>query len=265
MRSLFLLFLLLVPGGSVLPALQKDQRAEIEKAERAALDKQLSLRKRSFFGISFSELDPDRAAALGIRAEGGVEVTRVLPDSAADKAGIRVHDILLKYNSEDIVSGAQLVRLVGETPAGRKVKIALWRDGAVHTVQAAPALVELNPMPYQVVERETETLSVVNVPAPALVWRNFSLGIDCESVESQLAAYFGVTRGLLVRFVQKGSIADRAGLHAGDVIVGFANQVIVTPQDLSYALENAMGNSVSVPVSVLRDRKNVHLKIAFHE
>jgi serine protease Do len=50
-------------------------------------------------------------------------------------------------------------------------------------------------------------------------WHNNPLGIDYENLDSQIAEYFGVKQGLLVRYVRHSSVAEKAGLKAGDVVV----------------------------------------------
>ena len=56
-------------------------------------------------------------------------------------------------------------------------------------------------------------------PRAFMSWRSSIVGIEAESLDSQLAEYFGVKEGVLVRSVVRGSAAEKSGLRAGDVIV----------------------------------------------
>ena len=85
-------------------------------------------------GVGLTDIDADRASALKLGEPRGVEVRSVQPDSPADQAGIAPGDVLLTYNSEEILSAPQLGRLVIETPAGRKVKMQYWRQGKTKSV-----------------------------------------------------------------------------------------------------------------------------------
>ncbi len=81
-----------------------------------------------------------------------------------------------------------------------------------------------------------------------------STGIVAESLTPQLAAYFGAKagEGVLVRNVDKGSAAEKAGLKAGDVITRSAERRINDRSDVRRLLRNKAGN---VPITVLRDKR----------
>src|SRR6185369_11111273 len=88
----------------------------------------------SYLGIGIQEITAQRAKALKLGEEAGVEVTRVAPDSPADKAGLRVGDVVLQYNGMKVEGLEQLSRLVRETPVGREVKLDIFRNGAPLTL-----------------------------------------------------------------------------------------------------------------------------------
>ena len=52
----------------------------------------------SYLGIGIQEITAERAKALKLREDAGVEVTRVAPDSPAAKAGLKEGDVVLQYN-----------------------------------------------------------------------------------------------------------------------------------------------------------------------
>src|SRR3954454_4231085 len=76
----------------------------------------------SFLGLGVSEIDSDRAKALNLREERGVEITRVEEDSPASRAGLKIADVVLEYGGQRVEGTEQFVRLVHETPVGREVK-----------------------------------------------------------------------------------------------------------------------------------------------
>ena len=84
----------------------------------------------SFLGIGVQEIDADRAKALNLREERGVEVTRVEDDSPAAKGGIKTGDVVLEYNGERVEGVEQFMRMVRETPPGREVKLSITRNGS---------------------------------------------------------------------------------------------------------------------------------------
>jgi S1-C subfamily serine protease len=66
----------------------------------------------------------------------GVEVTRIAPDSPAEKAGIKVGDVVTQYNGQRVEGMDQFSTLVRETPSGRDVKLGIVRNGAQQTITA---------------------------------------------------------------------------------------------------------------------------------
>ena len=93
-----------------------------------------------------------------------------------------------------------------------------------------------------------------------MTWRSAMLGIEAEALDGQLADFFGVKEGVLVRTVNKGSAADKAGIRAGDVIVRVDDAKVAKPADISAHLRALRGRSVSVVV--VRDRKELTVMLA---
>jgi S1-C subfamily serine protease len=86
------------------------------------------------------------------------------------------------------------------------------------------------------------------------------LGIECESLSSQLAAYFGVKEGVLVSAVTKDSPAEKAGMRAGDVIVKVDGEAVTSTHEIA-GLVRAGRNKRTFPVVVVRDKKEVTLSV----
>src|SRR6185312_2894120 len=90
----------------------------------------------SFLGVGIQEIDGNRAKELKLPDDGGVEVTRIAPDSPAEKAGIKTGDVVTQYNGQRVEGMEQFSRMVRETPAGRDVRIGILRNGAAQTIAA---------------------------------------------------------------------------------------------------------------------------------
>src|SRR5438477_13150119 len=88
----------------------------------------------SFLGVGIQEIDSVRAKELKLPDDAGVEVTRIAPDSPAEKAGIKTGDVVTQYNGQRVEGMEQFSRMVRETPAGRDVRIAIIRNGAPQIV-----------------------------------------------------------------------------------------------------------------------------------
>jgi len=218
----------------------------------------------SYVGVMVQEIDSDRAKALHLRDEAGVEITRVEPDSPAEKAGLKPGDTILQYNGEHVEGMEQFSRLVRETPAGRDVKLNIVRNGVpqmatvkVATRRALPGFA----IAPAVAAMPPYALRMPDIPRSFMTWRSPALGIECERLAGQLADYFGVKEGVLVRWVSSGSAAEKAGVRAGDVITRVDDSKVATPADLSSRIHSAPPGK-PVPITVMRDRKEVALSVS---
>lgn len=222
----------------------------------------------SYLGVRLADIDADRAKALKLDEPRGVEVTRVEQGSPAEKAGIKPGDVLLSYNGENILGAQQLGRLVRETPEGRKVRLQLWRDGGTKNLtviteaRRGPALDMPNGFMHFPNMPELGNFTMPDIPNPMLMWKISALGIECEPVDSQLAEYFGVKRGLLVRSVAKGSPAEKAGLKAGDVLTSIGDRPVATPHDVTGFLRMQRERGAPTSVVVVREHKQLTLNVA---
>jgi len=98
--------------------------------------------------------------------EGGVMVTHVLPRSPADKAGLRRHDILLRYDDEKIRSGDHLARLIRASKNEQEVNLLLVRVGREMKV---PVRLGMGPVLQIAGEGRKEPPGVAKPGGPAAV------------------------------------------------------------------------------------------------
>jgi predicted metalloprotease with PDZ domain len=82
-----------------------------------------------------------------------------------------------------------------------------------------------------------------------------------EDITPQLGEFFGVKngKGVLVRSVEKGSKAEKAGFRAGDVVVKVNDQAVRDTSDFTHALRSSSG--VSAAVTVVREKKEQNLNL----
>ena len=223
----------------------------------------------SYLGVDIAEITSDRMNALKLKEEKGVEVTMVDQDAPAGKAGIKEHDVIVSMNGTSVESGAQLRRMIHETPPGRVVTFGLSRDGQPLTVkvQLADKHKEFSFAPPRAGEFHVQVPEIhvpdIDIPAMHMIMVTSSArsGLTVENITPQLGEFFGVKNGsgVLVRAVEKGSRAERAGFRAGDVIVKINGQQVHDTSDFSHAVRDRNGNSVNV--GVMRDKKEQNLTL----
>src|ERR1035441_3850495 len=183
----------------------------------------------SYLGVDISDVTTERLSALKLKEEKGVEVTMVDQDAPAGKAGIKEHDVILTMNGASIESGAQLRRMIHEMPPGRIVTFGLSRDGQPMTVkvQLADKHQEFSMTGHNMKDFHVQIPDIhipdIDIPSINMVVVTSSArsGLTVENITPQLGEFFGVKNGngVLVRAVEKGSRAEKAGFRAGDVIV----------------------------------------------
>jgi len=225
----------------------------------------------SYLGVGVAEIDSERAKALKLTEVSGVEVTRVEQESPASKAGLNVGDVIVEYNGQGVVGTEQFVRLVLETPVGRQVSMRVMRNGTPETLTATVASrrdawaghpsFNIRIPEFHV---ELPELPMPDVPKAFMSWRSVALGIEGEALESQLAEFFGVKDGVLVRAVLNNSTAERAGLKAGDVIVKVDGQNVSKPRDISRILRRKESKT-SFPLEIIRNRQTVAINVTLEK
>ncbi len=236
----------------------------------------------SYLGVDTRDITPDRMAPLGLKEEHGVEVTTVDQDAPAGKAGIREHDVILSVNGTQVESVEQLRRMIHEIPSGRVVSLGILRNGQPITAKTqladrrqesgysyayGPDSKEFKFVMPEMHIPEIPDIHIpdIDIPASVVVHTSLRSGLMVENLTPQLGEFFGAKngQGVLVRSVEKGSRAERAGLRAGDVIVKVNGQPISDAGDFSHALRARKDNSANL--SVIRDRKEQTITLTLPE
>jgi membrane-associated protease RseP (regulator of RpoE activity) len=113
-------------------------------------------------------------------------------------------------------------------------------------------------------DMERARIFIPDTPRPHMFWRTPALGIEGEPLEGQLAGFFGVESGVLVRSVMKGTAAEKAGLKAGDVIQKVDDTKVDTPREISSAIRS-LTNKKTFPLMVRRNHKEISLSVTVEE
>jgi serine protease Do len=211
-------------------------------------------------------------------AKPGVTIETVDPGGPADKASIKAGDVVTDFDGERVRSVRQFLRLVQETTPGRSVPVVLSRAGQRVTVNVTPeraAFADDFGFRYLATPRAIPAVPAPPSPpspprpprmAPAAPLELFGLlgsgrrlGITIENLDTQLAEYFGVKEGVLVKSVAADSAGAKAGLKAGDVITAVNGRKVYDSSDVTRALDRTE-DSGDVTIEITRDKKAQTLK-----
>ncbi len=218
----------------------------------------------TYLGVNLCEIPSDRARELKLKEAYGVEITRVEDASPAEKAGLKSGDIVLEYNGQRVEGMEQFGRLVRETPAGREVKLLISRNGATQSITATVQTRKLKTFANVIPNMEMPEMRIPDMPQVFSTWRNPVLGVEAESLGPQLAAYFGVKEGVLVRAVTKDTAAEKAGIKAGDVITKVSGSAVTTPNELLSAIHASVSKR-TFPIELMRDRHETSVMVTIED
>jgi serine protease Do len=239
----------------------------------------------SWLGVEAREVTAENVKELKLPAERGVVVGRVSQDSPASKSGLKETDVITEVDGQRVEGSAQFRRMIREIPAGRTVQLTVWRDGVAQTISATLGKAEENhramlsatpgAFAFRMPDVEIPEMPDVEVQPmpgiPSMDWDNGvmvlpgsrpRLGIDAEDISGQLGSYFGAPdgEGVLVRNVNAGSVAEKAGVKAGDVITKFNGDRIRSLGDLREKLASTTDGKPA-KLSVLRNKSEVTMTV----
>ncbi len=213
----------------------------------------------SYLGVYLEDLSSAVRAALGLEGEAGVLLQRVTEDGPADRAGLEAGDVLLQLGGNKVHSSSRLSRVLDRFDPEEQVTAVVWRKGEEKKFQ-----VTLGRRKGYAVSLGPANLAVapnVEVAPPSFSYSTLfgggsqRMGLRTEELTGQLADYFQVQRGVLVTWVTRDSRARKAGLKAGDVIIGVEDQPIQGKADLEQTLSEYSRSSELVLQVMRRGEK----------
>ena len=164
---------------------------------------------RGYLGVLIQKVTPEIAESLGMNKAQGALVANVSKDGPAEKAGVKVGDVIVEFDGKEVRDSGDLPIIVARTPVDKKVHMKVLRDKKE---------VNLNVAVGELKEEEV----VASVPEKG------ELGMTVQRLTPQIAESLGLEKaeGVVVTAVEPGSAADEAGIRRGDVIVEIDRKAI---------------------------------------
>ncbi|MGO3756235.1 Do family serine endopeptidase [Psychrobacter celer] len=192
---------------------------------------------RAYLGIYPQDIDRNLAEAYNLARPQGALLTRVSPDSPAQKAGLKSGDIILQYNDAQIMRASDLLNLLNRAKPNDAFHVQIQRDGkrmlARGTLAYAPSDVRAQSGDQQD--------------------NDIQLGLRLRDLTADEQAELAVDNktGILVTTVDPTGLAARSGIMAGDVITNFHQKPIKKVTDFSNAISTLPKKGV-VTIEVIR-------------
>jgi serine protease DegQ len=179
--------------------------------------------RRGLLGVNIQDVTPEIAATFALPGNSGALVSRVAADSAAERAGIKIEDVIVSINGTRLRDSGSLKNAIGLLPPGERVTVGFIRDGREQTVTAV-----LDELPAP---------AAVSAQPPAIEKHELDAAFEgAELVDNDATAG---TPGILVERVNPGSPAAERGLQPGDVITKVNRVRVRSLADAMPLLEDA--------------------------
>ena len=195
--------------------------------------------KRAWLGVVIQQVDAALAKSFGLEHARGALVSYADPEGPAAKAGIKAGDVILEIDGNDVQDSRSLPPLVGRHAPGDRIRLLLMRDGKSMKVQV-----------------KLEGLPSAKIVDTAADWSGLSL----EQLSARQAQRLNLDGAVVVRKVQPGSPAARAGLQQGDVLVSVAGVALETPSQF-LDLTQSFKPGASAALLVLREDRSLFIAL----
>jgi len=176
---------------------------------------------RGRLGVVIQEVTADLADSFGLKKPEGALVANVEVGSPADQAGLKVSDIILKYNGKPITSSIDLPRMVGASKSGSRATLSVWRKGAMHEIGVT------------VGEIKDAQAAAATVPEKK---KSNRAGLSVSPLTAEQKKILKISSGVLVEEAE--GEASRAGIKSGDIILAVNNQEVNNAEELSHLLND---------------------------
>ena len=199
---------------------------------------------RGYLGVDIGPLSDEIAKMADLPNNDGVLIRSVRSNTAAEKAGVEPGDIVLKVNGKKVRTPAELSSLIGAKDPGDEVKMLINRDGKEKTIN-----VKLGEFPDEIAAVEGGKES-----------RNMEdLGLEVQNLNSNSRNRYGFSskdKGVVVSAVQQNSIAARAGLKTGDLILKVNRSYVTNVKEFNAAIEKLEAGD-AVLLQIKRDNRKM--------
>ncbi len=205
--------------------------------------------ERSWIGIRIQQINSELAESLGLKEAKGALVAATVPDSPADKAGLKAEDVILKFDGKDIKTYSDLTWYASTAGVGTKVKLEVWRDKKTISLSLT-----LGRMP----DSDEEAMGDLQ---PGDSGYN-ALGMHVTSPDPKIQKRLGISdgKGALITRIEMDSPAASAGLRPGDVVRKVNSVIVKSPEHFVKIMKKIKKGKT---VRMLVNRNRMALFIAF--
>ncbi len=172
---------------------------------------------RGWLGVVIQEVTPDISEAIGVRE--GIIIAQVMKGSPADKAGLKVGDVIVEIDGKKIDRVRDLQLKIMRTKPGTEVRLKVIREGKAKEIK-----VKVGELPEKIRGKQKR-------------YEGRGLGLTLKNMSPQERSRAGV-EGVVVVGVVPGSPAHHSGLRPGDIILRVNHKKVKRVEEFYRIIEN---------------------------
>jgi serine protease Do len=184
---------------------------------------------RGFLGVALGDIDDETAAYLGLGDNRGAVVTAINPGSPAAKAGFKTYDIVTEFNGKKVRNSLELMDAVADSPVGKAVDVKAIRENKEVKMKVTTAV-------------RTDEIAKPAAPRKTYVGQKapFNLGFSLIDPTAELRKEWNLPEDLkqpIVIETERNSLASKAGIRVGDIILDVNRKNVSTSKDVLSSLQ----------------------------
>ncbi len=181
--------------------------------------------QRALLGIQIQDVDGKLADAKGLKVTRGIYVARVNENGAAESAGVKEGDVIVKLGDKNVSTTSELQELVARNRPGDKINVTVNRDGKEKTLTATLKNIKGEITP---IKKEPVILNKV-------------LGIELAEVEKGELKKLNIDSGVKIKKILAGKIKEETNIKEGFVITAIDKRKISKPSDVEMVVTDRSG------------------------
>jgi serine protease Do len=191
---------------------------------------------RGWLGVLIQDVTKDLAESFGMKQPSGALISRVIPDSPAEKAKLKPGDIIMEFNGRKLVNSSELPPLVGSSKVDKAAKLSVLRQGTMVELD-----VTIGELPAEdEIEERTGNLEQTS---------NKTLGIMVKELTQEQVEKGHMSNGGVLVYEVGSGVGRSSGIRRGDIIKMIDGQKIGSVKDFKEVVKNLKpGNNVAVLV-----------------